>query len=155
MELGKAYIWRKKPCGTWRKSPAFLFTAKFTTKNPGNVKLYGLDEISKEKYHSECVRELFAKYQRLALRNQYTKVDHHLWVISSRVKLRNRPHSLIEPRIKVCQRRPTSILPQVQRHNMLKKIKWSPCCWLPKPDSGILKWDDFAAFLGKALYAIR
>ena len=25
------YIWRKKPCGTWRKSPAFLFTAKFTT----------------------------------------------------------------------------------------------------------------------------
>lgn len=34
-----------------------------------------------------------------------------------------RPHSLIEPRRKVCKRRPTSILPQVQRHNMLEKKK--------------------------------
>lgn len=47
---------------------------------PWNEELYGFDEISKEKYHSECARELFAKYQRLALRNQYTKVDHHVWV---------------------------------------------------------------------------
>lgn len=29
---------------------------------------------------SECARELFAKYQRLVLCNQYTKVDHHVWV---------------------------------------------------------------------------
>lgn len=49
-------------------------------KNPWNEELYGFDEISKEKSHSECARELFAKYQRLALRNQYTKVDHHVWV---------------------------------------------------------------------------
>lgn len=47
---------------------------------PWNEELYGFDEISKEKYHSECARELFAKYKRLALRNQYTKVDHHVWV---------------------------------------------------------------------------
>lgn len=38
-----------------KEFPIYLF------KNPGNVKLYGLDEIEKE------------KYQRLALRNQYTK----------------------------------------------------------------------------------
>ncbi len=37
--------------------------------------------------------------------------------------MRDRPHSLIEPRRKVCKRRPTSILPQVQRHNMLEKKK--------------------------------
>lgn len=27
---------------------------------PWNEELYGFDEISKEKYHSECTRELFA-----------------------------------------------------------------------------------------------
>lgn len=36
------------------------------------------DEISKEKYHSECVRELFAEYQRLVLRNRF--LYHHVWV---------------------------------------------------------------------------
>jgi hypothetical protein len=48
---------------------------------PWNEELYGFDEISKEKYHSECARELFAKYKRLALRNQYTKVDQQTEVL--------------------------------------------------------------------------
>lgn len=45
---------------------------------PRNEELYGFDEISKEKYHPECVRELFAEYQRLVLRNRF--LYHHVWV---------------------------------------------------------------------------
>lgn len=111
--------WKKKTLWDLKKIAGLpIYGQVYDEYTPWNEELYGFDEISKEKYHSECARELFAKYQRLALRNQYTKVDHHVWV-----QLRDRPHSLIEPRRKVCQRRPTSILPQVQRHNMLEKKK--------------------------------
>lgn len=109
--------WKKKTLWDLKKIAGLpIYGQVYDEYTPWNEELYGFDEISKEKYHSECARELFAKYQRLARSNQYTKVYHHVWV-----QLRDRPHSLIEPRRKVCQRRPTSILPQVQRHNMLEK----------------------------------
>ena len=119
------YIWRKKPCGIWIKSPAFLFTAKFTTSILLGMKSCTASTRFRKRSTIRSVPGNSSRSTnawRFVIYIQKWTITYG-WTISSRVKLRDRPHSLIEPRRKVCQRRPTSILPQVQRHNMLEKKK--------------------------------